>query len=289
MQAPEHFPPSQEAYRPLTPSLRLYLANNNLTAIPSEIYRLHNLTELSLRQNQLITISPSISILASLDELNVSGNNLHYLPYEIIDLVSRPNFRDIRCHPNPFFIPVFPSLGHSQDCDNLRRNDEYLVAVTPTAYLDINGNPYRGSIPAPSSTDTYILTKSPRFRPPQSELTTTPSLLESALRSISTVPNLNQFISYASKYGPASLSQVLQRAWTTRQTGGVRCTVCRKEYIVPRTEWIEWWKNVFPRSGHPVPLLRRGCSWACTSNPDQDGDVEAYRRICGWKIGDEAD
>lgn len=50
---------------------------------------------------------------------------------------------------------------------------------------------------------------------------------------------------------------------------GQKCSVCRKIYVVPRTEWLEWW-SVEGEGG--LPFLRRGCSWGCV--PGGDGDVE---------------
>ena len=69
--------------------------------------------------------------------------------------------------------------------------------------------------------------------------------------------------------------------WRLKQAGGKSCSVCGNEYIIPRTEWVEWWYCI-PDSGphamlykSPVPLLRRGYSWACW-------EENAAPLITGW-------
>jgi len=49
-----------EDYQQLTPALRLYLSNNMLEEVPGEVYQLENLEVLSLRNNCLTEISPSM-------------------------------------------------------------------------------------------------------------------------------------------------------------------------------------------------------------------------------------
>jgi hypothetical protein len=82
------------------------------------------------------------------------------------------------------------------------------------------------------------------------------------------------------------------------QEGGDRkCTICSRPFIIPRTEWIEWWEisksvagavvasaasplgrmeNMRDAFEKKVPLMRRGCSWLCVPERDiidgEDGD-----------------
>lgn len=99
---------------------------------------------------------------------------------------------------------------------------------------------------------------------------------------------------------PDSIRRLISDSHTLleSESGPRRCTICRSAYIVPRTEWLEWWrvsKNKVRPGGsgdgensrgtsfaHPlgeiearqaiaardrveslVPFVRRGCSWAC--------------------------
>ena len=80
-----------------------------------------------------------------------------------------------------------------------------------------------------------------------------------------------------------------------KESGGSKCTICARSFIIPRTEWIEWWEiakvleiNSTASAASPlrqmenerdvlesmVPLMRRGCSWLCVPEkvtmPDED-------------------
>ncbi|CAO3692028.1 unnamed protein product [Rhizopus stolonifer] len=59
-----------------TASLQLYLYGNNLSCLNSNLFRLKNLTVLSLRNNQLTSIPPDIALLENLVELSLGNNQL---------------------------------------------------------------------------------------------------------------------------------------------------------------------------------------------------------------------
>lgn len=61
----------------------LYLNDNKLTALPSEINLLDNLTYLDVSNNNLRSLPTSIGDLVNLRELNISNNNLRRLPNEV--------------------------------------------------------------------------------------------------------------------------------------------------------------------------------------------------------------
>ncbi len=50
-------------YQRLTPALRLYLSNNSLEEVPSEVYQLQNLEAMSLRNNILTEVLPSMYVI----------------------------------------------------------------------------------------------------------------------------------------------------------------------------------------------------------------------------------
>ena len=76
-------PPSSGEFNSLEASLHLYLSGNQISQVPVEVYSL-NLTVLSLRHNEIKSLSPAIIQLTRLQECNLSSNKLRYLPWEIL-------------------------------------------------------------------------------------------------------------------------------------------------------------------------------------------------------------
>ncbi|KAI0628210.1 hypothetical protein C8Q77DRAFT_1162376 [Trametes polyzona] len=66
--------------------INMYLANNTISRLPAELFRLHSLTILSLRSNALTSIPPQISQLTLLRSLNVAQNKLRWLPAELLNM-----------------------------------------------------------------------------------------------------------------------------------------------------------------------------------------------------------
>ena len=104
----------------LTALTRLYLSNNQLTALPAEIGALTALTTLYLRDNQLTVLPAEIGALRALTTLNLSNNQLTALPAEIgaltaltsLDLkqngltqLQLPNAMINRSHELAFIVP----------------------------------------------------------------------------------------------------------------------------------------------------------------------------------------
>ena len=270
-------------YQSLTPALRLYLSNNLLEEIPGEIFHLKNLQVLSLRSNNLTEILPSIGDLMNLKELNLGSNQLNWLPWELIGLL-HADLQKCMIYPNPLFRPV-PSIWNPVPSRKIepheaRQHEPRQVASTQIAFLDITGASIRHWPPAPSSLSDHwpdLQADDESLGPPLEERTKTPSLLELALRACKESPKLSQFPFLIPNDYPQHLTKLLQRTWKLKEAGGITCSVCGDDYIIPRTEWIEWWYCI-PEQGHlvgrqtsgpramnrsPVPLLRRGCSWAC--------------------------
>ena len=266
----------KDQYQSLTPALRLYLSNNVLEEIPGEVFHLKNLEVLSLRSNNLTEILPSIGELTNLKELNLGSNQLNWLPWELLGLL-HASLHKCMIYPNPFFRPV-PSTWNYVSTQKPESGEPCQVASTRIAFLDITGASFRQWPPAPSSLSEHW--PEPQaddefLGPPPEERTRTPSLLELALRKCKDSPQLSQFPFLIPEDSPEHLKDLLQKTWKLKEAGGKSCSVCGNEYIVPRTEWIEWWYCI-PEQGFwgqlenpvamhkmPVPLLRRGCSWAC--------------------------
>lgn len=100
-------PPSEDEFSPLTPSIKLILANNRLTSLPTELFLLTNITVLSLRSNHLQFLPSAIGRLDQLTELNIAGNEITYLPWELLDLFHCRDgkHRQIHVRPNPLVQP----------------------------------------------------------------------------------------------------------------------------------------------------------------------------------------
>jgi hypothetical protein len=116
------------------------------------------------------------------------------------------------------------------------------------------------------------------------ELSRAPSLLEVALAACAKTSQLPVLADYLPEDSPPYLHELLVKAGEKKKSGGSKCTVCARDFIIPRTEWIEWWeiakvldRNAMASAASPlrqmenerdvlesmVPLMRRGCSWLC--------------------------
>ena len=283
-------------YERLIPSLHLYLSNNRLDHVHGEVFQLENLTVLSLRSNNLKEISASIGKLGSLQELNLGSNQLNWLPWELLQLIqgllTRWTF-----FPNPFIRPVPSTWEHNKDRTIPDHKDAYQIASTQVAFLDITGTAKRQWRPAPSTLTEYWPEPAHNdefFGPPENERTKGPSLLELALRECYKAPQLSQLpFMLPDDVDLTHLIHLLKQTFYLKEAGGRNCSICGKEYIVPRTEWVEWWcigrpddnrkrKTALIQSRGPIPFLRRGCSWACWV---QDSNA----LIRGWSLAPSGD
>ncbi|KAL8803724.1 MAG: hypothetical protein Q9182_002999 [Xanthomendoza sp. 2 TL-2023] len=285
------------------PDIQLFLAYNSLSRLPGQLFRLHNLTVLSLRNNNLTELPSAIGSLVNLRELNVGSNRLQWLPYEIQRLL-RKELKLFGCHPNPFIRPRSSS-------ENIRFSEHHPLSTRP-AFFSNDGALARGSHPCPRTTSAYWSHSDvppPTERRFSDDASKVPSLFEVSLRACYDSTQLGQLPLHVPREAPESLTSALKRTWNLKQEGGQRCTICKSSYIIPRTEWIEWRplrgsaavvpdpESLPPSDGtRPdapsctsplvssfVPLLRRGCSWLCL--PDQ----KSSETIVGWQMLDQKD
>ncbi|KAF2159041.1 hypothetical protein M409DRAFT_71288 [Zasmidium cellare ATCC 36951] len=100
-------PPSEDEFVALTPSIKLFLARNQLRSLPAELFRLENVTVLSLRSNDLTELPYAIARLRNLKELNIAGNNIRLLPWELMRFLDGGGeSRRIIVRPNPLLEPT---------------------------------------------------------------------------------------------------------------------------------------------------------------------------------------
>ncbi|ELR07141.1 hypothetical protein VC83_02397 [Pseudogymnoascus destructans] len=290
---------TQGSYQTLLPKLRIFLARNELKRLPGEIFNLENLSVLSVRSNELTELPTSINRLRRLTELNASNNALRSLPFELLELLSCPSkIKILHLHPNPFYEPSasdditetgLPVEGASDErtwgsktCDNPEhdhaRHSEWrrrFKCRSQVKFFDLHGSPVKG--PEASTA-----------RPTSN----TPSLLELCVKTWADTPNMPNLDEYLSGDYPEKLQHLLDNARNLRETEvpGRKCTICDRRFVIPRTEWIEWWEieqspagkvtseeTVRPRDviESQLPFMRRGCSWQCVpgKTPDEGPNV----------------
>lgn len=118
------------------------------------------------------------------------------------------------------------------------------------------------------------------------------SLVEKALQACSRSPDFLRLESHPESYlsiVPPQFPPIFRRAKNVNYSGPTLCTICKCSFIIPRTEWIEWWEiekvskrerleamaaeaadsvvNERDAIEKLVPLIRRGCSWLCVPSP----------------------
>ena len=201
----------------LEPRLRIFLANNLFTKVPSPLLELRNLRVLSLRNNNLHSISPGIRDLVNLESLNVAGNQLVDLPIEVLHLVSQCCLKELILQPNPW--RPLPRLA--------------LKRIEPKAILRIQN----GSLHLWRRPDMTRITDSPQ-RPLQTSAV--PSLTELVLRQLSKIDGRGdtKFADYMPLGSPET---VLNHLDFVREHPGRRCNSCARTIVHAGEEWIDWW------------------------------------------------
>ncbi|KAJ5933381.1 hypothetical protein N7454_005710 [Penicillium verhagenii] len=289
-------PISENIYSSLQPFLSIYLPGNSLSQLHHELFELSGLKVLSVRNNELLEIPYAIQKLTALEVLNVSVNRLTYLPWELLHVIKIGELKHLTVYPNPF-----PSIEEAavakwhrepEKKTQDRPYDEYESEKDePTPILETpRFDRYEGS-PPPSAwaaihvatglttrLDTEgrpIATPASRMILPSSErISATPSLREVALRAVCKLPDLEHVTDEELAEFPTMVIPLMQRVKKIRAAGGQQCSVCHKEYIIPRAEWLEWWDCTPQENGlkrarasgeklRPLPFKRYGCSWIC--------------------------
>ncbi|KAJ5095643.1 Leucine-rich repeat typical subtype [Penicillium alfredii] len=278
-------PVSENVFTSLQPFLRIFLPNNSLSLLHHELFELADLKVLSVRNNKLTEISPTIRRLTALQVLNVSVNRLSYLPWELLWLVQQGELKHLTARPNSFLAieeAQIAAWSHRSESKSDKPSQDPLqfreyegsppaeawapihIATGPTKWLNMEGNPTSDNL-SPSTIKTPA---------ESSGATSAPSFREIALRAVSKLPYLEHVSDAELAEYPAMVVPLLRQAREVRIAGGQPCSVCGQEYVIPRTEWLEWWdcspcENGMkgPRSSgeklRPLPFRRFGCSVHC--------------------------
>lgn len=278
-------PLSENAYSSLQPFLRVYLTGNSLQSLQNELFDLKDLKVLSVRNNNLRELPATVAKLKALEVLNVSVNRLSFLPWELLNLLENRELKHFTAYPNPFqpieeaSIATWhrqPSQGDKKISHDPLKFDEYddnppgdawsaiHVATGRVTRLDTEGKAMN------ESSGTHKMVVESESIP----VSNAPSLREIALRSICKLPGIDQATDDELIEFPTLVAALLCKARDVRAAGGQRCSVCQREYVVPRTVWHEWWDCTPHENGmkrargsgeklRPLPFQRFGCSLAC--------------------------
>ncbi|KAI9733295.1 MAG: hypothetical protein M1834_003379 [Cirrosporium novae-zelandiae] len=252
---PAHFfPPSQEFYAPLTPSLHIFLSHNILRSLPGSLFDFDNLTVLSLQNNKLTEIPPAIHKLSNLVELNVSGNKLKWLPWEILLLLigKNRNLKILSIYPNPFceardfpgsvqsmtsistkstpaaqLEPIAPTGGNAPLGVDSQEGplswEPTFLSFTPPSFLDNQSRPLTNYTITIAKTPSVSRSKL-NSTPPPPQNSHVPSLLEHCLRTCSSSPFLPHLSSLLPQDASTAVFRSLKEAVRIKEEGGRKCS-----------------------------------------------------------------
>jgi len=158
------------------------------------------------------------------------------------------------------------------------------MSSTPVIYLDIDGSPLSSNcFPLVSRipyTDDSLLFTNPFDDSQESSQsvqgTWVPSLFELSTSMAKKALFLSELHTLLPENTPAPIFRALDLAKAVKEEEGERvCSICKRSYVIPRTEWVEFWHKipVNLRSSEFLtdismdelflPFLRHGCSWRC--------------------------
>lgn len=268
---------NEGVFEHLEPTMKLFLTSNKLKALPEALFNLSHLSVLSLRANKIQEIPPAIGRLTSLTELNVAQNNLQHLPFEILNLFSEDSkLMSFQIHPNPFHAAQLPKdedqvTGNKFPFNGIGRRQRRgalayplpgenfhpkwrlsYKARTEVRFLDSDGSHLKG--PKFSAHTLFGPEKFPNGlpiaaadytpKPPSARgnpVSRVPSLLECALQACSKTTELPYLAKQLPEDCPSTFPTLLANVAAKRDAGGTKCTVCSRNFLIARTEWIEWW------------------------------------------------
>lgn len=295
----------------------LSLRANLFRELPPAIGNLHNLKELNISQNRLrylpFEILDLFSANSRLENLQLHPNPFYEAKFPTADeemeevhykiglgsqTRTRPRRGAICC--------VLPDLGRRSWHPRWKLTCK---ARTEIRYFDTNGRLVKGpefpDLSARGSSSVHkslpVADANSTYSPPPSRgnhLSRAPSLLEVSLNACSKNPQLANLPSLLPEDSPVNLPGLLVKAAANKEAGGSKCTICKRNFIVPRIEWIEWWEIAkildhktiagMASAASPlrqkenerdvlesmVPLIRRGCSWLCAPGKEEAGNQE---------------
>ena len=299
----------------LTNTTVLSLRNNVLESIPATIQKLTNLTELNIAGNSLTSLPwELLDLMSPADgrQITVRPNPL-VAPTDLSgpSPLSRTDAAGIRseefgrCADTRATYQHLRKLHLEQGTLNGRgelelrlklgrmlrtqalqeasragkevkvgRHELIHLASSRIRYLDVNGVLYRRDMGSDLTQPPCWASCVDTDQAPPDRAAASPSLFELALRSLQQNFDLRGEL-------PEGLSSSVAEPWrqaaaNVEQGHNSVCSTCRREYIVPRAEWMEYWFQGFGSQDSlsteaVLPFLRRACSWACAT-PSEAGE-----------------
>ena len=155
------------------------------------------------------------------------------------------------------------------------------IASSSIRYFDVDGSPCRSTTTSLLSTDeTYHAVMDPLpTTAPLPSTSPTPSLYELSLRKLQRNFTAHDFAPFQNVL-PATLTASINHAFAAVESGGNEtCSVCGRQFVVARAEWMEFWFHGFPaQEGLTletlVPFLRRVCAWGCVAGRPMVGEFK---------------
>ena len=263
-------PASQETFASLEANLRIYLANNALRSLPAILFDFNNLRVLSVRHNDLTEIPPAIARLRNLESLNVANNKLQYLPYEVLELVRFGKLSYLLAEPNPWRAAQPSEMCTGTDDVPVQR-----ILPLPSGTIH-HVQKVAQSIPDYFRNDGTPIPQAANGTMP-SELTRgsfSQSLTQTALLRCCHQQDLADLPEWLLDDLPPNVRKLLESARVIQESGGRVCTLCRREMVMPRKQWIEWWSmSAYHAHSTPTsnsdkvyPFLRQQCALACADS-----------------------
>lgn len=290
----------------------LSLRHNQLTELPQAIARCRNLQSLNISFNRLRWLPFEIvQRLPMLRILNVYGNDF-YEP-------EPPSSTEVWQFDNsalPVSDPIMELLtarlrleGRGDVADHpehtFTRLSAWYLGRGPVQYADTTGRIYYSKFRVPSAGGkrNRVPIQDPSEQPGplvrhQGESQArqgsnqglgsgrVPSLVELCARSLAQSARLEDLGDMSAE--PDILATVVDAAAQSKYRDGQRCAVCKKSFVIPRTQWIEFYCHGYglfkarmglgepgteSRGNLPlswdeimeklIPCLRSGCSWKC--------------------------
>ncbi|KAG9206270.1 hypothetical protein G6514_004995 [Epicoccum nigrum] len=239
------------------------LGNYLIDRMPQTRYQ-----DLTAHAVQVATASPSTNIWQYLQSVSPDHEALAWY-YRYLE--SRARTVGGRRNMDAIFMHLHSTLSHQAG----KRYPLHYIAHTLPSYFDQAGHLLRGSPAQPQSTlDTYDCivdtdigafgAPDTIFAPPTtsrvSPLLT--SSLSTALTNISVDETREKLGDYAEQHDVAA---ILTKA-EENDNGGFgcfrQCHACKRDYIVARAEWIEFW-SISTADTAFYPFKVRVCSWGC--------------------------
>ncbi|KAF1836793.1 hypothetical protein BDW02DRAFT_566718 [Decorospora gaudefroyi] len=120
--------PAPGQYRSLVPEHHINLSRNKLYRLVPTLFNVQFLTSLTLRNNQIEELPQAIGKLANLETLNVSLNQIMYLPFEIVQLLAPHGKLDrLVTMGNPLLEPM--SFQRFQTTDYVKAEQEAMYEL----------------------------------------------------------------------------------------------------------------------------------------------------------------